>query len=204
MPAERIVRLGKKDNFWGPVGGTGPCGPCSELYIDFGQNYGCGKKDCKPGCECDRFEEFWNNVFPCFDAQPDGSFKPLQNIGVDTGLGLERLASILQNTRNNYDIDIIKPLVLEAGRLTGTEYKKDTKKDIMLKVIADHARAATFLVSDGIFPSNEGRGYILRDIIRRAVACGKNLSLDSFKKKNNNPIFFNELMTFFLLVFFIY
>ncbi len=173
LPAERIVRLGKKDNFWGPVGGTGPCGPCSELYIDFGQNYGCGKKDCKPGCECDRFEEFWNNVFPCFDAQPDGSFKPLQNIGVDTGLGLERLASILQNTRNNYDIDIIKPLVLEAGRLTGTEYKKDTKKDIMLKVIADHARAAAFLLADGIVSSNEGRGYVLRRIIRRAVRFGK-------------------------------
>lgn len=173
LPTERIVRLGKKDNFWGPVGGSGPCGPCSEIYIDFGAKYGCGKKDCKPGCDCDRFEEFWNNVFPCYDAQPDGSFKPLQNIGVDTGMGLERLASILQNTRNNYDIDIVKPLVLEAGKLTDTVYKEDAKKDVMLKVIADHSRAVTFLLADGIVSSNEGRGYVLRRIIRRAVRFGK-------------------------------
>ncbi|OGF46768.1 MAG: alanine--tRNA ligase [Candidatus Firestonebacteria bacterium RIFOXYC2_FULL_39_67] len=178
LPAERIVRLGKKDNFWGPVGGTGPCGPCSEIYIDFGPSFGCGKKDCKPGCDCDRFEEFWNNVFPCFDAQPDGSFKPLQNRGVDTGMGLERLASILQDTKNNYDIDIIKPLVLEAGKLTNTVYKNDAKKDVMLKVIADHARATTFLIGDGIFPLNEGRGYVLRRIIRRAVRFGKLLGQD--------------------------
>ena len=178
LPAERIVRLGKKDNFWGPVGGTGPCGPCSEIYIDFGAKYGCGKKDCKPGCDCDRFEEFWNNVFPCFDAQQDGSFKPLRNAGVDTGMGLERLASILQDTRNNYDIDIVKPLVLEAGKLTGTSYKQDAKKDVMLKVIADHSRAVTFLLADGIVSSNEGRGYVLRRIIRRAVRFGKLLGQD--------------------------
>ncbi|MFH1074128.1 MAG: alanine--tRNA ligase [Candidatus Firestonebacteria bacterium] len=178
LPAKRVVRLGKKDNFWGPVGGTGPCGPCSEIYIDFGAEYGCGKKDCKPGCDCDRFEEFWNNVFPCFDAQADGSFKPLQNRGVDTGMGLERLASIIQNTKNNYDIDIIKPLVLEAGKLTNTVYGRELKKDVMLKVIADHSRAATFLIGDGIFPLNEGRGYVLRRIIRRAVRFGKLLGQD--------------------------
>lgn len=178
LPEKRIVRLGKKDNFWGPVGGSGPCGPCTEIYIDFGVEHGCGGRDCKPGCDCDRFEEFWNNVFPSFDAQADGSFNPLQKKGVDTGMGLERLASILQNTKNNYDIDIIKPLVLEAGKITGTIYKADAKKDKMLKIMADHARAATFLISDGIIPLNEGRGYVLRRLIRRAVRFGKLLGRD--------------------------
>ncbi len=179
LPKERIVKLGKKDNFWGPVGGTGPCGPCSEIYIDFGEEFGCGKPDCKPGCDCDRFEEFWNNVFPSFDARPDGKMLPLARRGVDTGMGLERLASILQNTKNNYDIDIIKLIVLEAAKLTGSEYKKDAKKDVWLKIITDHVRASTFLISDGIHPLNEGRGYVLRRIIRRAVRYGKLLGEDN-------------------------
>jgi len=171
----KIVRLGKEDNFWGPVSEEGgPCGPCSEIYIDFGPSHGCGKSDCKPGCDCERFAEFWNLVFPTYNADPSGKLHPLAKRGVDTGMGLERIASILQGVNDNFEIDIIKPIVMEVANLVEGKYESN----VPLKIIADHVRAMTFLICDGVFPLNEGRGYVLRRIIRRAVRFGKLLGIE--------------------------
>ena len=169
VPAERIVRLGRKDNFWGPVGKTGVCGPCSEIYYDAGEARGCGSDSCAPGCDCDRYLEFWNLVFPQFFLEEDGTFRPLEKPGIDTGAGLERIAMIMQGAEDNFHTDIFQPLVDAVIALLpeGTDTTGEAKMGI--NMIADHARALTFTISEGIYPSNEGMGYILRRILRRAL-----------------------------------
>jgi len=171
---EKIIPLGKKDNFWGPAGDTGPCGPCTELYIDFGEGKSCGRPDCKPGCECGRFLEFWNLVFPQYDMQVDATLLPLKRRGVDTGMGLERIARVLQGKETNYETDLFMPIIEKLQEISGFEYK-DKKRDF--RIISDHIRAITFLISDNILPSNEGRGYVLRRLIRRGCLSGMNLNL---------------------------
>ena len=163
-----IVKLGDEDNFW-RAGPTGPCGPCSELYYDQGEEFGCGKKDCAPGCDCDRFLEYWNLVFTQYDAQEDGSLKPLPKKNIDTGMGLERMAAIMQGVSNNYETDVMKSLIATGEKIFGVKYGKDAKTDLSLRIIADHARATTFMIADGILPGNEGREYVLRRLLRRSV-----------------------------------
>ena len=183
VPEERIVRMGKEDNFW--EHGTGPCGPCSEIYFDRGEKYGCGSPDCKPGCDCDRYMEIWNNVFSQFNNMGDGTYTELEHKNIDTGMGLERLACVMQNVDNMFEVDTIRNILDNVCRISGKEYGKDNNTDISIRAITDHARAATFMISDGIIPSNEGRGYVLRRIIRRAVRHGKLIGI-------NRP-FFMEL-----------
>ena len=172
-----ISRLGEEDNFW-TAGPTGPCGPCSEMYYDQGEEVGCGSPDCKPGCDCDRFLEYWNLVFTQFDRQEDGTMVPLQKKNIDTGMGLERAAAIMQGVTSNFDTDILRALVGVGEKLTGTKYGKDEKTDLSLRIMADHTRAITFMLGDGILPSNEGRGYVLRRLLRRAVRHGHILGID--------------------------
>lgn len=174
VKAEFITRLGEKDNFWA-MGDTGPCGPCSEIYYDFGAGYGCKKPECAPGCDCPRFLEFWNLVFMQFNRDISGTMVPLPKPSVDTGAGLERIAAILQGKFSNYDSDVFAPLFEAITRVTRTSYGASEDTDVSMRVIADHIRAGTFLVSDGIIPSNEGRGYVLRRILRRAIRHGKKL-----------------------------
>ena len=173
----RIVRMGEKDNFWA-MGDTGPCGPCSEIHIDQGAEAGCGKPDCALGCDCDRFLELWNLVFMQFNRAEDGTMTRLPKPSIDTGMGLERVAAVLQGKRNNYDSDLFTPILSCLEQLSGRSYGKKREDNIAMRVIADHARATAFLVADGVLPSNEGRGYVLRRIMRRAVRYGKNLGLD--------------------------
>ncbi len=176
VPEEHIVRLGKADNFW--EHGTGPCGPCSEIYFDRGEKYGCGSPDCKPGCDCDRYMEIWNNVFSQFNNMGDGTYTELENKNIDTGMGLERLACIMQGVDNMFEVDTIRNILDKVCAISGKEYGKDNSTDISIRAITDHARASTFMISDGIIPSNEGRGYVLRRIIRRAVRHGKLIGID--------------------------
>ncbi len=173
----RIVRLGEKDNFWA-MGDTGPCGPCSEIHIDQGLEAGCGRPDCALGCDCDRFLELWNLVFMQFNRAADGALTRLPKPSIDTGAGLERLASVLQGKFNNYDSDLFQPLIQRLEELSGRVYGENPADTTAMRVIADHARATAFLVADGVLPSNEGRGYVLRRIMRRAVRFGRNLGLD--------------------------
>ena len=175
IPAERIARLGKKDNFWA-MGDTGPCGPCSEIHLDRGEAYGCGRPDCGVDCDCDRFLEIWNLVFMQFNQDAQG-MAPLPKPSIDTGMGLERLASVLQDVPSNFDTDLIRPIIARAEDLAGKPYGRDEAVDVSLKVIADHSRAAAFLIGDGVLPSNEGRGYVLRRIMRRAIRYGRNIGL---------------------------
>lgn len=176
MPEEHIVRLGKDDNFWEI--GTGPCGPCSELYYDRGPEYGCGKPDCKPGCDCDRYMEFWNHVFTQFDRQEDGSYLELENKNIDTGMGLERMACIMQGVDSIYNVDTMQVILKEVCRISNTEYHDGhAKSDVSIRIITDHIRAVTFMICDGILPSNEGRGYILRRLLRRAARHGRLLGI---------------------------
>jgi len=168
LPSEKVVSLGKKDNFWGPVGKTGICGPCSEIYIDLGAERGCGKEDCKPGCDCDRFLEFWNLVFPQFHKEEDGSFSPLRKKGIDTGMGLERLAMIVQGKGSVYETDALRPIVDAMEELLERKIGRDIAEQISANVVADHSRALAFCFAEGIIPSNEGRGYVLRRLLRRA------------------------------------
>ena len=176
VPEDHISRLGEDDNFW-RAGPTGPCGPCSELYFDQGPEVGCGSPDCKPGCDCDRFLEYWNCVFTQFDGQEDGTLAPLKTNNIDTGMGLERIAAIMQGVTNNYDTDVLRSLVAVGERLAGVEYKTDPKVDTSLRIMADHSRSVTFMIADGILPSNEGRGYVLRRLLRRAVMKGHLLGI---------------------------
>ena len=171
---ERLVRLGEKDNFW-DMGTTGPCGPCSEVLYDQGEEFGCGGADCRPGCDCDRYLELWNLVFMQFDRDQDGNLHPLPAKNIDTGLGLERLASVLQGAANNFETDTLAAVVEAASDLSGVAYGGEG--DISLKIVADHSRAMTFLVGDGVLPSNEDRGYVLRRIVRRAVRHGRLLGI---------------------------
>ncbi len=176
VPKERIARFGEKDNFWA-MGDTGPCGPCSEILIDRGEAFGCSRPDCKVGCDCDRYLEIWNLVFMQYNRDISGKMTPLPKPSIDTGMGLERIASILQNTPTNYETDLILPIIQKAELLSETKLGEDLQTDIALKVIADHSRAAAFLIGDGILPSNEGRGYVLRRIMRRAIRYGRNIGL---------------------------
>jgi alanyl-tRNA synthetase len=173
----RIVRMGEKDNFWA-MGDTGPCGPCSEIHIDQGVEAGCGRPDCALGCDCDRFLELWNLVFMQFNRAQDGTMTRLPRPSIDTGMGLERVAAVLQGKSNNYDSDLFQPIISCLEELAQRPYGKNQSDNIAMRVIADHARATTFLVADGVLPSNEGRGYVLRRIMRRAIRYGKNLGLD--------------------------
>ncbi len=176
LPARKIVRLGKKDNFWGPAGDTGACGPCSELHIDRGLSIGCGRPDCAPGCEhCERFLEFWNLVFPQFDQQLDGSRPPLKNRGIDTGMGLERVAMLLQDKDNVFDTDALYPIIEATQSLCKVKYADNP---VPFRVIADHARALSFMIADGVLPSNEGRGYVERRLLRRAARFGRELGFE--------------------------
>ena len=174
VPDERIVRL--EENFWEI--GSGPCGPDSEIHIDLGPERGCGSPDCGPGCDCDRFLEIWNLVFTQFNQNEDGTYTPLKNKNIDTGAGLERLASVIQGKPSNFETDLIFPIIEYAAKEAGVEYGRDKKTDVSLKVIADHARSMTFMIGDGVLPSNEGRGYILRRILRRAVRHGRLLGIE--------------------------
>ncbi|MCF6290251.1 MAG: alanine--tRNA ligase [Desulfobacterales bacterium] len=178
LPAGRIVRMGEKDNFWA-MGDTGPCGPCSEIHIDQGPGVGCGSPACKVGCEndCDRFLELWNLVFMQFNRDASGAMTPLPEPSIDTGMGLERIAAVLQGKVNNYDSDLFSPLIDRIAALTSTPYNRDNRTDTAMRVIADHSRAIAFLVADGVLPANEGRGYVLRRIMRRAVRFGRALGL---------------------------
>jgi alanyl-tRNA synthetase len=177
MPEERIVRLGKDDNFWEI--GLGPCGPCSEIYFDRGEKYSCGKPDCKPGCDCDRYVEFWNHVFTQYSREEDGSYSDLKNKNIDTGMGLERLACIMQGVDSIFDIDTIKHILDAVKDMAGVEYEAGNEQnDISLRIVTDHLRSMVFMISDGILPSNEGRGYVLRRIIRRAARNGMLLGIE--------------------------
>ena len=172
----KIVRLGKADNFW--EHGSGPCGPCSEIYFDRGIKYGCGSPDCKPGCDCDRFMEIWNNVFSQFNNDGNGNYTDLAQKNIDTGMGLERLACVMQGVDNMFEVDSIRKILDEVCAIAGKTYGENGKDDISIRVITDHIRGATFMIADGVIPSNEGRGYVLRRILRRACRHGKLLGID--------------------------
>lgn len=178
LESGRIFRLGDKDNFWGPVGGTGACGPCSEIYGDMGPEFGCGKPTCGPGCDCERWVEVWNVVFPQFDQQPDGSRPPLKNRGVDTGGGLERLAMVSQGKKTTYHTDVFHHLVQAASDILETPYGRNRADDVAIQTVVDHIRALVFAIGDGVLPSNEERGYVVRRILRRAVMAGRRLEQD--------------------------
>jgi len=176
---DKIVRLGEEENFWS-MGDTGPCGPCSEIHIDRGESFGCGKKDCKVGCECDRYLEIWNLVFMQFNRDETGTMTPLPSPSIDTGMGLERIVSVIQNSLTNYETDLFLPIIHEVETLAGQKIGTSKTTEVSMKVIADHSRAAAFLIGDGVLPSNEGRGYVLRRIMRRAIRYGRNLGLTDF------------------------
>lgn len=175
IPAERIFRFGKADNFW--EHGAGPCGPCSEIYYDRGERYGCGSEDCTVGCDCDRYMEIWNNVFTQFDNDGEGHYTELEQKNIDTGMGLERLASVVQDVDSIFDVDTIKALRDHVCSLAAAEYGKNYDSDVSIRVITDHVRSVTFMISDGIMPSNEGRGYVLRRLLRRACRHGRLLGI---------------------------
>jgi alanyl-tRNA synthetase len=177
LPAERIVRRGEEDNFWA-MGDTGPCGPCSEIIIDQGEEMGCSSPDCGVGCDCDRFLELWNLVFMQYSRDMDGHLSPLPKPSIDTGMGLERIAAVVQGVKSNYDTDLFQGIIGRVEEISGAQYGADADKDVSIKVIADHARAVIFLLADGVFPANEGRGYVLRRIIRRALRHGKLLGIE--------------------------
>ena len=176
IPADRIFRFGKEDNFW--EHGSGPCGPCSEIYYDRGPEYGCGKPDCTVGCDCDRYMEIWNNVFSQFDNDGHGNYTELKQKNIDTGMGLERLACVMQGVNSLFEVDTVMNITRHVSRLTGAEYGQSRERDVSLRVITDHIRSATFMICDGILPSNEGRGYVLRRLLRRAARHGKLLGVD--------------------------
>ena len=172
---DHIVRLGKADNFW--EHGSGPCGPCSEIYFDRGEKYGCGSPDCRPGCDCDRYMEIWNNVFSQFNNDGAGNYTELANKNIDTGMGLERLACVMQGVDNMFEVDTIQNIIKSVSDRAGVAYKTNEKADVSLRIIADHARASAFLIADGVMPSNEGRGYVLRRLMRRACRHGRILGI---------------------------
>ncbi len=186
VPKERMTRLGKKDNFW--EHGAGPCGPCSEIHYDRGEQYGCGKPDCRPGCDCDRFMEVWNNVFSQFDNDGQGNYTELVQKNIDTGMGLERLAVVCQGVGSLFDVDTVMNITNHVTRITGASYGQSFKTDVSLRVITDHVRASTFMIADGVLPSNEGRGYVLRRLLRRAARHGKLLGV-------NKPFLFEVVGT---------
>ena len=190
VPEAHIVKLGKADNFW--EHGSGPCGPCSEIYFDRGIKYGCGSPDCKPGCDCDRFMEIWNNVFSQFNNDGNGNYTELIQKNIDTGMGLERLACVMQGVDNLFEVDTVRSLLDTVCSIAEKEYGKDKSDDVSIRVITDHVRSATFMISDGVIPSNEGRGYVLRRIIRRACRHGKLLGIDGMFLKGLSEIVISQ------------
>ena len=190
VPEEHIVRLGKADNFW--EHGSGPCGPCSEIYFDRGEKYGCGSADCKPGCDCDRFMEIWNNVFSQFNNDGKGNYTELAKKNIDTGMGLERLACVMQGVDNLFEVDTVRALLDRVCEISGKTYGKKQSDDISIRVITDHTRSATFMISDGVIPSNEGRGYVLRRIIRRACRHAKLLGIEGMFLKGLSEIVISQ------------
>jgi len=178
FPESRIVRLGEKDNFWGPAGDSGPCGPCSEIHYDFGKEAGCGKPDCRPGCDCSRFSEIWNLVFTQYNQDLDGKRTSLPKPNIDTGMGLERTTAVMQGVASVYDTDLFIPLRDKICDLTGMKYGNDKTADHAIRIIAEHSRGITFLIADGVLPSNEGRGYVLRRVLRRACFFGEKLGAE--------------------------
>ena len=176
VPEAHIVKLGKADNFW--EHGSGPCGPCSEIYFDRGEKYGCGSPDCKPGCDCDRFMEIWNNVFSQFNNDGAGNYTELAQKNIDTGMGLERLACVMQGVDNLFEVDTVRRILDTVCEIAGKTYGADKKNDVSIRVVTDHIRSATFMICDGVIPSNEGRGYVLRRILRRACRHGKLLGIN--------------------------
>ena len=186
ISADRIFRFGKSDNFW--EHGSGPCGPCSEVYYDRGEKYGCGSPDCKVGCECDRYMEVWNNVFSQFDNDGQGNYTELVQKNIDTGMGLERLAVVCQDVNSLFDVDTVMNITNHVTAITGASYGQSAKTDVSLRVITDHIRASTFMIADGVLPSNEGRGYVLRRLLRRAARHGKLLGV-------NKPFLFEVVET---------
>ncbi len=178
FPEEKIVRLGEEDNFWGPAGDSGPCGPCSEIHYDFGIEAGCGKPECAPGCDCGRFSEIWNLVFTQFNQDRDGKREPLPRPNIDTGMGLERTAAMMQGVSSVYDTDLFIPLRNKISELTGAKYGKSPANDQAIRIVAEHGRGITFLIADGVLPSNEGRGYILRRVLRKACFFGRKLGTE--------------------------
>ncbi|MGV8146841.1 MAG: alanine--tRNA ligase [Alkaliphilus sp.] len=187
IPKDRIVRLGKEDNFWEI--GTGPCGPCSEIFYDRGEKFGCDNPDCKPGCECDRYVEFWNHVFTQFNKDENGIYHDLPSPNIDTGMGLERVACIMQDVDSIFEIDTIKTILEEVCDVLGVKYGENNARDISLRIITDHTKAVAFMISDGIIPSNEGRGYVLRKLLRRAARHGKLLGKnDAFLYRINESV----------------
>ena len=190
VPEEHIVRLGKEDNFW--EHGSGPCGPCSEIYFDRGSKYGCGSPDCKPGCDCDRFMEIWNNVFSQFNNDGKGNYTELAQKNIDTGMGLERLACVMQGVDNLFEVDTVRHLLDTVCQIAGKTYGNDKANDVSIRVITDHTRSATFMISDGVIPSNEGRGYVLRRIIRRALRHGKLLGINHMFLKGLSEIVISQ------------
>ena len=176
VPEEHIVKLGKADNFW--EHGSGPCGPCSEIYFDRGEKYGCGSPDCKPGCDCDRFMEIWNNVFSQFNNDGNGNYTELAQKNIDTGMGLERLACVMQGVDNLFEVDTVRNILNTVCSIAGKTYGNDKDNDVSIRVVTDHIRSATFMICDGVIPSNEGRGYVLRRILRRACRHGKLLGIN--------------------------
>ncbi|MCD6599404.1 MAG: alanine--tRNA ligase [Dehalococcoidia bacterium] len=178
VPADRILRFGDEDNFWGPAGDSGPCGPCSEIYYDMGEKIGCGRPECKPNCDCDRFSEIWNLVFTQYNQHPDGSRTSLPKPNIDTGMGLERIVAAVQGKPSIYETELFSPLIQRVCQLTGKHYAANDKDDNAIRIIAEHTRGITFLIADGVLPSNEGRGYVLRRLLRRASLFGRKLGLD--------------------------
>ena len=178
VPEERIRRFGEEHNYWGPAGDTGPCGPCSEIHYDFGEEFGCGKPSCEPNCECGRFSEIWNLVFTQYNQQKDGTRVPLPRPNIDTGMGLERTAAVLQGKKSVYEIELFTPLLARIAELCGKKYGSDVEIDNAMRVVVEHGRGITFLIADGVIPGNEGRGYVLRRLLRRAALFGRRLGLD--------------------------
>ena len=176
IPADRIFKFGKEDNFW--EHGSGPCGPCSEIYYDRGPEWGCGKPGCTVGCDCDRYIEVWNVVFSQFDNDGEGHYTELKQKNIDTGMGLERLACVCQNVASLFDVDTVMNITNKVSEITGAHYGESHEKDVSLRVITDHIRSATFMICDGVLPSNEGRGYVLRRLLRRAARHGKLLGVN--------------------------
>jgi alanyl-tRNA synthetase len=185
VPAGKILRFGEEDNLWGPVGDSGPCGPCSEIHYDLGEQFGCGKAECKPNCDCGRFSEIWNLVFTQYNQDQSGRLTPLPKPNIDTGMGLERTLAAIQGKPSPYETDLFSPLVDRVCQLSGEEYGRGENTDRAIRITAEHSRGIAFLIADGVMPSNEGRGYVLRRILRRASLFGRKLGL-------NDP-FLNEM-----------
>jgi len=178
VPEERILRFGEKDNFWGPAGDSGPCGPCSEIHYDFGEEVGCGKPTCAPNCDCGRFSEIWNLVFTQYNQDKEGQRTPLPKPNIDTGMGLERTVAVMQGKTSVYETDLFAPLLECISRLAKVKYGSGDETDNAMRIVVEHGRGLAFLIADGVIPSNEGRGYVLRRLLRRAALFGRKLGLD--------------------------